>query len=197
MKRALIIVDVQNDFCEGGTLAVEGGRAVAASIADLVGLDRAGDRYDQVVASKDWHIDPGSHFAAAGTDPDFETSWPVHCAAGTPGAAFSPALEVAIDEVFLKGQYSSGYSSFEGVAGSSEDVGLRDWLKERSVTSVDVVGIATDYCVRATALAAAEAGFDTTVLVGLCAGVAPDSTAAAVDEMTAAGVTIVWPSTPV
>ena len=197
MKRALIIVDVQNDFCEGGALAVEGGRAVAASIADLVGLDRAGDRYDQVVASKDWHIDPGSHFAAAGTDPDFETSWPVHCAAGTPGAAFSPALEVAIDEVFLKGQYSSGYSSFEGVAGSSEDVGLRDWLKERSVTSVDVVGIATDYCVRATALAAAEAGFDTSVLVGLCAGVAPDSTAAAVDEMTAAGVTIVWPSTPV
>ena len=191
MPRALIVVDVQNDFCEGGALAVEGGHAVAASITDLAGLDRAGGVYAHVVASKDWHIDPGQHFAAPGTDPDFVTSWPVHCAAGTTGAAFSPALEVAIDEVFLKGQYSSGYSSFEGVAGSSDDVGLRDWLAERGIEAVDVVGIATDYCVRATALAAVEAGFDTSVLVAHCAGVAPDSTAAALDEMAAAGVSIV------
>ena len=191
MHRALIIVDVQNDFCEGGSLAVEGGHAVAASITDLVGLDRAGGRYDYVVASKDWHIDPGEHYAAPGANPDFATSWPVHCAAGTQGAAFSPSLQVALDEVFLKGQYSSGYSSFEGVAGSSEDVGLRDWLAERGVEAVDVVGIATDYCVRATALAASAAGFDTAVLVAHCAGVAADSTAAALEEMTAAGVTIV------
>ena len=191
MHKALIIVDVQNDFCEGGSLAVEGGHSVAASITDLVGLDRAGGRYDYVVASKDWHIDPGEHYAAPGTNPDFVTSWPVHCAAGTQGAAFSPSLQVALDEVFLKGQYSSGYSSFEGVAGSSEDVGLRDWLAERGVEAVDVVGIATDYCVRATALAAAEAGFDTAVLVAHCAGVAPDSTAAALEEMTSAGVAIV------
>ena len=191
MHRALIIVDVQNDFCEGGSLAVEGGHAVAASITDLVGLDRAGGRYDYVVASKDWHIDPGEHYAAPGTNPDFVTSWPVHCAAGTQGAAFSPKLQVALDEVFLKGQYSSGYSSFEGVAGSSEDVGLRDWLAERGVEAVDVVGIATDHCVRATALAAAEAGFDTAVLVAHCAGVAADSTAAALEEMTSAGVVIV------
>ena len=191
MHKALIIVDVQNDFCEGGSLAVEGGHSVAVSITDLVGLDRAGGRYDYVVASKDWHIDPGEHYAAPGTNPDFVTSWPVHCAAGTQGAAFSPNLQVALDEVFLKGQYSSGYSSFEGVAGSSEDVGLRDWLAERGVEAVDVVGIATDYCVRATALAAAEAGFDTAVLVAHCAGVAPDSTAAALEEMTSAGVAIV------
>ena len=191
VARALIIVDVQNDFCEGGTLAVEGGHAVAAAITERVGLDRAGGSYDYVVASKDWHIDPGEHFADPGADPDYATSWPVHCAAGTPGAAFSPALEVAIDEVFLKGQYSSGYSSFEGVAGSSEDVGLRDWLAERGVEAVDVVGIATDYCVRATALAAADAGFDTSVLVAHCAGVAPESTSAALDEMAAAGVMIV------
>ena len=191
MQKALIIVDVQNDFCEGGSLAVEGGHAVAASITDLVGLDRAGGRYDYVVASKDWHIDPGEHYAAPGTNPDFATSWPVHCAAGTQGAAFSPNLQVALDEVFLKGQYSSGYSSFEGVAGSSEDVGLRDWLAERGVEAVDVVGIATDYCVRATALAAAEAGFDTTLLVAHCAGVAPASSAAALEELASAGVTIV------
>ena len=191
MHKALIIVDVQNDFCEGGSLAVDGGHAVASSITGLVGLDRAGGRYDYVVASKDWHIDPGEHYAAPGTNPDFVTSWPVHCAAGTQGAAFSPNLQVALDEVFLKGQYSDGYSSFEGVSGSSEDVGLRDWLAERGVEAVDVVGIATDYCVRATALAAAEAGFDTAVLVAHCAGVAPDSTAAALDEMTSAGVAIV------
>ncbi len=191
MSRALIIVDVQNDFCEGGSLAVEGGHAVAASITDLVGLDRAGGNYGYVVASKDWHIDPGQHFAEPGTNPDFVTSWPVHCAAGTQGAAFSPKLQVALDEVFLKGQYSNGYSSFEGVAGSSEGVGLGDWLAERGVEAVDVVGIATDYCVRATALDAAAAGFETAVLVGHCAGVAPDSSAAALEELSAAGVTIV------
>ena len=191
MQKALIIVDVQNDFCEGGSLAVEGGHSVAASITDLVGLDRAGGRYDYVVASKDWHIDPGEHFAAAGTNPDFVTSWPVHCAAGTQGAAFSPRLQVALDEVFLKGQYSNGYSSFEGVAGSSEDVGLRDWLAERGVEALDVVGIATDHCVRATALDAAAAGFDTSVLVDHCAGVAPDTSEAALEELASAGVTIV------
>ena len=191
MQKALIIVDVQNDFCEGGSLAVEGGHAVADFITDLVGLDRAGGGYGYVVASKDWHIDPGEHFAAPGTNPDFVTSWPAHCAAGTQGAAFSPRLQVALDEVFLKGQYGSGYSSFEGVSGSSEDVGLRDWLAERGVEAVDVVGIATDYCVRATALDAAAAGFETSVLVAHCAGVASDTSAAALEELAAAGVAIV------
>ena len=191
MEKALIIVDVQNDFCEGGSLAVEGGHAVAASITDLVGLDRAGGRYDYVVASKDWHINPGEHFAEPGTNPDFVTSWPVHCAAGTQGAAFSPKLQVALDEVFLKGQYSNGYSSFEGVSGSSEDVGLRDWLAERGVEAVDVVGIATDYCVRATALDAVTAGFETSVLVAHCAGITSDTSVAALEELGSAGVTIV------
>lgn len=192
MRKALIIVDVQNDFCEGGSLAVAGGHGVAESISDLVGLDRAGGRYDYVVASKDWHIDPGDHFAAAGAGPDFENSWPVHCAAGTPGAAFSPALKVAVDEVFLKGQYSGGYSSFEGVAASSgEDAELRDWLEERGVTAVDVAGIATDHCVRATALDAVQAGFSTAVLISHCVGVAEESSAAALEEMAAAGVAVV------
>ncbi len=191
MHKALIIVDVQNDFCEGGSLAVAGGHAVAESISGLVGLDRAGGRYDYVVASKDWHIDPGGHFAAGGTNPDFESSWPMHCVSGTQGAAFSPKLQVALDEVFLKGHYSSGYSSFEGVAVSNEDTGLRGWLAERDVTAVDVVGIATDHCVRATALAAVEAGFSTAVLIAHCAGVAEKSTVEAVEELTAAGVAVV------
>ncbi len=191
MQKALIIVDVQNDFCEGGSLAVEGGHAVASSITDLVGLDRAGGRYDYVVASKDWHIDPGEHYASPGANPDFATSWPVHCAAGTQGAAFPPSLQVALDEVFLKGQYSSGYSSFDGVSGSSENLGLRDWLAERGVKAVDVVGIATDHCVRATALDATAAGFETSVLVEHCAGVAPGTSEAALVELAAAGVTVV------
>lgn len=191
MSRALIIVDVQNDFCEGGSLAVEGGHGVASSISGLVGLDRAGGAYRYVVASKDWHIDPGEHFAPAGTAPDFVASWPVHCAAGTQGAAFSPSLQVALDEVILKGQYSNGYSSFDGIAGSSDDVGLREWLSERDIEAVDVVGIATDHCVRATALDAAAAGFHTSVLVAHCAGVAADTSAAALEEMASAGVTIV------
>ena len=191
MQKALIIVDVQNDFCEGGVLSVEGGDAVATSITDLVGLDRAEGRYGYVVASKDWHIDPGAHFAAPGTDPDYATSWPVHCTAGTSGAAFSPKLDVALDEVFLKGQYGSGYSSFEGVAVSSEAESLRDWLAKRGVMAVDVVGIAIDYCVRATALDAAAAGFDTSVLVAHCMGVASETAAAALQEMASAGVTII------
>ncbi len=191
LRKALLIVDVQNDFCEGGSLAVAGGHAVAESISDLVGLNRAEGRYDYVIASKDWHIDPGEHFAANGDTPDFDKSWPVHCKADTQGAAFSPKLQVALDEVFLKGHYSGGYSSFEGVAASGEDVSLRDWLNERRVTSVDVAGIATDHCVRATALDAAEAGFLTSVLISHCVGVAKDSTVAAVEELAAAGVAIV------
>ncbi len=191
MSRALIIVDVQNDFCEGGSLAVEGGHGVAASITDFVGLDRASGSYNYVVASKDWHIDPGGHFAPEGSEPDYVASWPVHCAAGTDGAAFSPQLNVAVDEVFLKGQYSNGYSSFEGVASSNEQVGLSDWLAARSVERLDVVGIATDYCVRATALDAANAGLETSVLVSHCAGVAADSSTAALEELAAAGVSIV------
>ena len=191
VEKALIIVDVQNDFCEGGALAVDGGHAVAESITDWVGDDRAAGVYSYVVASKDWHIDPGAHFAAPGAEPDYATSWPVHCAASTPGAAFSPKLQVALDEVFLKGQYSSGYSSFEGVSADNQETALADWLAERGVDAVDVVGIATDYCVRATALDATSAGFDVSVLVQHCAGVSDDTTATALNEMTAAGITVI------
>jgi nicotinamidase/pyrazinamidase len=109
--------------------------------------------------------------------------------AGTAGAAFHPALDVApIGAVFAKGAYAAAYSGFEGAEPGG--AGLADWLRAREVTEVDVVGIATDYCVRATALDAARAGFATTVLTELTAGVAPESTAAALDELRAAGVTI-------
>jgi nicotinamidase/pyrazinamidase len=178
--RALIIVDVQLDFCEGGSLAVAGGASVAERINAVTG------RYDQVVATRDYHVDPGDHFSDT---PDYVHSWPVHCVAGTAGAAFHPALDVApIGAVFAKGGYAAAYSGFEGAEPGG--AGLADWLRARQVTEVDVVGIATDYCVRATALDAVRAGFATAVLTDLTAGVAPSSTAAALDEMRAAGVTV-------
>ncbi|NUO56568.1 MAG: isochorismatase family protein [Hamadaea sp.] len=175
MSRALIIVDVQNDFCEGGSLAVTGGEQVARDIsATLAGPND----YDHVVATKDYHVDPGSHFQ----------EWPVHCVAGTFGAEFHPELETEkIEAVFLKGQQAAAYSGFEGVA---TGIGLAAWLRMRDVTSVDVVGIATDYCVRATALDAAAEGFSTTVLLGLTAAVAPSSREAALRDLSAAGVRV-------
>jgi len=192
--RALLIIDVQNDFCEGGSLAVAGGTSVVGSInALLAGDSRSGSaiseqgvRYDHVVATQDHHIDPGGHFSE---HPDYASSWPRHCVAGTPGADFHPDLHTAdIEAVFRKGAYRAAYSGFEGAA---DGVGLADWLRARGVDEVDIVGIATDYCVRATALDAARAGFGTRVLVDLTAGVSPDSTAAALAEMRGAGVELV------
>ena len=183
--RALVIVDVQNDFCEGGSLAVAGGAAVAAAISGR--LARPGHGYQHVVATRDYHVDPGPHFSAA---PDFATSWPPHCRAGTPGADFHPALDTGpIEEVFRKGAHAAAYSGFEG---RSDDGGrpLADWLRERGVTAVDVAGIATDYCVRATAADAAAAGFATRLLLDLTAGVDPATTAAAVTELRDLGVEI-------
>ena len=182
MSRALIIVDVQNDFCEGGSLPVGGGAAVAKGIT-LV-LDRAGERWDHVVATKDWHIDPGSHFS---DHPDFVDSWPAHCVVGTDGASFHPALETSrVEAVFHKGEHAAAYSGFEGH--TSEGEGLAAWLRARSVTEVEVVGIATDHCVRATALDAQQAGFATTVLLDLTAGVAAATTSAALTQFEQASV---------
>jgi nicotinamidase/pyrazinamidase len=178
--RALIVVDVQNDFCEGGSLPVTGGAAVAAAISRHV----RDTPYHHVVATRDHHIDPGAHFSDS---PDYVDTWPPHCRAGTPGASFHPALDVAaIDAVFDKGEHAAAYSGFEGAEPGGAD--LRSWLSSRGVESVDVVGIATDHCVRATARDAAAAGLRTRVLLGLCAGVAPESTEAALEQLRAAGV---------
>jgi len=189
MRRALIVVDVQNDFCEGGSLAVDGGSAVASSITNLVGDDRADGTYDHVVATKDWHVDPGTHFAAAGTEPNFVDTWPVHCLAETTGAAFHPELAVAFDEVFLKGRTTASYTGFDGVT-AANGISLAEWLTERNVDEVDVVGLATDHCVKATAQDALARGFRTRVLLSHCAGVAPESTESALVEMASAGIII-------
>ncbi|MGY2004578.1 isochorismatase family protein [Blastococcus sp. SYSU DS1024] len=181
MTRALIVVDVQNDFCEGGSLAVAGGAAVAAGITEHLRTASAG--YAHVVATRDHHIDPGDHFAE---HPDFLETWPPHCVVGTDGVELHPALDRApLEAVFDKGEYAAAYSGFEG---SADGVGLADWLRERGVDAVDVVGIATDHCVRATALDAVAAGFGTRVLLPLTAGVSEATTEAALDQLRTAGV---------
>jgi nicotinamidase/pyrazinamidase len=182
MSRALIIVDVQNDFCEGGSLAVAGGAAVAKGIS-LV-LAKAGERWDHVVATKDWHIDPGAHFSDS---PDYVDSWPVHCVAGSAGSEFHPELVTdRVEAVFHKGEYQAAYSGFEGQNEAGET--LAGWLRDKGVTDVEVVGIATDHCVRATALDAAAAGFETTVVLELTAGVARATTDSALEQLRAASI---------
>ena len=190
LTRALILVDVQNDFCEGGSLAVGGGAEVARRISAHV--LRHGDEYAVIVATADWHDDPGAHFAE---HPDYADTWPVHCKIGTDGALFHPDATAAFEQVaaiFRKGQHSAAYSGFEGFTteGGSR-VALADWLRDRAIEQVDVAGIATDYCVRATAVDAAEEGFETTVLLDLTAGVARQTTKAALTAMREAEIELV------
>ncbi|MQA95242.1 MAG: isochorismatase family protein [Streptosporangiales bacterium] len=183
MKRALIVVDVQNDFCEGGSLAVAGGASVAAAISEHI----ARSSYDAVVATRDFHRDPGTHFSE---EPDYEDTWPPHCVIGSPGAEFHPALNLAgITTVFSKGEHSAAYSGFEG--STDDGVRLEPWLHTNGITHVDVAGIATDHCVRATAFDAALEGFGTRVLLDLTAGVAQPSVDRALDQLRDVGVELV------
>jgi len=182
--RALIIVDVQNDFCAGGSLAVRGGADVAPAINRYLAGEPG---YDHVVATKDFHIDPGDHFSS---QPDYSSSWPPHCIAGSVGADFRPDLDTsAVEAVFRKGAYTAAYSGFEGV--DEDGTPLLEWLRQRGVEEIDIAGIATDQCVRRTAEDAAAAGLATRVLVDLTAAVAPDSVAEALAEMRAAGIRLV------
>jgi nicotinamidase/pyrazinamidase len=168
MAKALIVVDVQKDFCEGGSLPVAGGNAVAERVRDYVRAGSGGAQY--VVATRDYHVDPGPHFG----------EWPVHCVVGTDGAAFHPAVaDLPFDAEFRKGERAAAYSGFEGVDAAGSGLGLADWLRERGVTEVEVCGLATDFCVAATARDARAAGFGTRVLPELSAAVDPDYVAPA------------------
>jgi nicotinamidase/pyrazinamidase len=191
MARALIVVDVQNDFCEGGSLAVAGGADVAFRIGELLHKWHEAEpddrQYAYVVATRDHHIDPGDHFSK---EPDFVNSWPRHCVAGTDGVSFHPNLDPQpFDAIFDKGEYAAAYSGFEGKSHEGGQT-LADWLRTHGVTDVDVCGIATDYCVRATALDAHQEGFRTTVLTALTAGVAEPTTTQALTDLRTAGITI-------
>lgn len=190
--RALTVVDIQNDFCPGGSLGTARGAEVAAAVSAYLRTVPAGT-YGYVVGTRDHHIDPVGHFAPAGTAPDFEETWPVHCVAGTPGEEPHPDLDTTlIDAWFLKGEHTAAYSGFEGhLAGTAADgtgESLAHWLRERGVTDVDVCGIATDFCVRATALDAVAEEFGVRVLSDLCAPVTPGGGAVAFNQMAYVGV---------
>ncbi len=191
MARALFIIDVQNDFCEGGALACQGGARVASSITNY--LANAKSSYEHVIASRDWHTpdsENGGHFPPQGAEPDFVNSWPLHCIAGESGAEYHPNLDVSLIDIHIKkGQGQHGYSIFEGITESGESI--QDLLTRLAITEVDVVGIATDYCVRASALDANNFGLAVRVITSLTAGVAATSTEAAIDELVDAGVKVV------
>lgn len=187
MKTALLIVDVQNDFCPGGALATTRGDEVATRIAELIsGTDGHAREYDYVVATQDWHIDPGAHFSET---PDFVDSWPEHCVAGSEGAQIRrPVPTDQIDQFFKKGHYTAAYSGFEGV--NDADQGLANWLREHDIARLEVCGIATDHCVRATVLDALKEGFEVRVLQDMCSPVDDARGADALREMQNAGAAL-------
>jgi nicotinamidase/pyrazinamidase len=184
MSKALFIVDVQNDFTEGGALGVEGGDAVAERISRY--LDAHADDYTVIVASRDWHDggnDNGGHFHP---EPDFIDTWPVHCVSGTAGAEYDPGLDTGrVTHHVKKGQGKPAYSLFEGT--TDDGVTVAHLLEEHGVVDVDLTGIATDYCVRASALDAIEHGRHVRILTDLVAGVAAESSDAALAELAHAG----------
>ena len=180
MSRALFVIDVQNDFCEGGALACQGGALVASSITSYLKGNKS--NYDKVIASRDWHTSDS-------IEPDYVNTWPLHCIAGTPGAEYHPNLDSSpVDIHIKKGQDQPGYSIFDGVTESGEKI--QDLISRLGITEVDVVGIATDYCVRASALDAKKFGLDVRVITSLTAGVSAASTEAAIDELVDAGVRV-------
>jgi len=184
-KRALIVVDVQPTFCEGGALAVEGGNAVARAVADYAAAHR--DRYGLVVTTQDWHIDPGEHFSST---PDYVDTWPPHAVVGTPEAELHPALaDLRPDVSVRKGEYAAAYSGFEGVDADGRALG--GVLADAGVTDVDVVGIAESHCVRATTLDALTLGLRARVLTDLTVPVTAEQGAAAREAMAAAGAELV------
>ncbi|WP_167142707.1 isochorismatase family protein [Canibacter zhoujuaniae] len=188
-KRALLVVDIQNDFVEGGALGVTGGTAVATRVSELLQGEHG---YDMVVASRDWHNasgDNGGHFALD-AEPDFVNTWPVHCVAGSFGAEYHSALQDAeFDVEIFKGQGEPAYSAFEG--SSADGLKLEEILKEAGVKHLDVVGIATDYCVLQSSEDAYWAGFRVRVLKDFVAGVAAETSAKALDELRAMGAEVV------
>ncbi|MFF0431127.1 isochorismatase family protein [Streptomyces sp. NPDC004327] len=192
--RALIVVDMQKEFCEGGGLPVKGADELAGALAELVRAE-AGETYRRVVATRDHHFDPGDHFSS---EPDFEDSFPPHCLAGSEGAEFHADFEQVVaagtvDEVFFKGAYSASKSGFEGESGGG--VGLAAWLRERDVDVVDVVGVGIDHCVKATALGGVRAGFEVRVLLDHTVGCTPETTERAMAELKTEGVELI--GTPV
>jgi nicotinamidase/pyrazinamidase len=191
MSRALLIVDVQNDFCEGGSLACAGGTGVAERITNYLKTNKS--EYEFVFASRDWHDadnNNGGHFADPGSEPDGVNSWPVHCVAGSPGAEYHPALDTSFIDIHIqKGQGKPAYSAFEGSTPDGMPIATK--FSELRIDSLDVCGIATDYCVLASALDANNVGMKVRVLKDLVTGVAEETSTAALEKLASNGCQVI------
>lgn len=200
MIKALIIVDVQPTFCEGGELGVEGGNAVAERIAEYVETHR--NEYSYVATTQDWHVEPGRHWS---DDPDYVDTWPVHGKAGTANAGLHPAIAaLGIGHHFKKGQYSPSYSGFEGLEDNTDRIPTREEvaadltagrtlanaLEAAGITRVDVVGLAESHCVKETALDARKLGYETHVIEELTEPVSEELGVDARRQMREAGVVL-------
>ncbi len=189
MSKALFIVDVQNDFTERGALGVAGGDEVAARITRF--LAAHAQDYEIIVASRDWHDgdnDNGGHFATG--EPDFIDTWPVHCVGGTYGAEYDDVFDTSsVTHHLKKGQGKPAYSLFEGVA--DDGTTAAQLLDAHGIIDIDVIGLATDYCVRASALDAIAHGRRVRVFTDLVAGVHPESSEKALAEIAHAGAELV------
>jgi nicotinamidase/pyrazinamidase len=188
MRNALLIVDVQNDFIEGGALPIKGGAQVAAMVSRHIRHFKT--EYSFVVATRDYHEDPSDHFS---DNPDFVNTWPPHCIIGTRGSALCPPIfnlirEKLIATVVDKGQHAAAYSGFEGVDPRGHP--LYDVLREARVDHIDVCGLALDYCVKATALDARKHDLQVRVLLNLTAPANPDNVPAVLEELKTAGCQI-------
>lgn len=200
MSKALIIVDVQPTFCEGGELGVEGGNAVAERIAEYVETHR--NEYAYIATTQDWHVEPGRHWS---DDPDYVDTWPVHGKAGTANAGLHPAIAaLGIGHHFKKGQYSPSYSGFEGLEDNTDRIPTREEvaadltagrtlanaLEAAGITRVDVVGLAESHCVKETALDARKLGYETHVIEELTEPVSEELGVDARRQMREAGVVL-------
>lgn len=200
MSKALIIVDVQPTFCEGGELGVEGGNAVAERIAEYVETHR--NEYSYVATTQDWHVEPGRHWS---DDPDYVDTWPVHGKAGTANAGLHPAIAaLGIGHHFKKGQYLPSYSGFEGLEDNTDRIPTREEvaadltagrtlanaLEAAGITRVDVVGLAESHCVKETALDARKLGYETHVIEELTEPVSEELGVDARRQMREAGVVL-------
>ncbi|MEO6989616.1 MAG: isochorismatase family protein [Aquihabitans sp.] len=191
---ALGVIDVENDFCEGGSLAVDGGAETARRIRTWI--EDAPDRWVARFATADRHPPVlAGHFAEEGQDPDYRSTWPAHCVAGTPGAELHPNLvrdaheSTLFDVLVEKGQTSAAYSGFEGTTPDGDT--LTNWLRARAVDGVELTGIATDHCVQATAHHALDAGFAVRIVLDLCAGIDETAVAKALDALRERGAEVV------
>lgn len=193
-KRALLLIDMQVDFCEGGSLAVKGGDNLAMRLARYVQniegrhqLTSGNSGYTTLIASRDAHIDPLEHFS---DKPDFQNSWPIHCKQGSPGFEFHPALrDLPFDACFDKGAYSAGYSAFEG--STKDSLSLADWLRLKGISQLDLAGIALEHCVKATALDALKLGFETNLLCDYCLAINPSKADMVYEYLSLAGAGLI------